>query len=66
MSKVKEIQEAIESLSEKDYHSFRNWFYKRENDLWDEEIIGDSETGRLDFLKEDAIKEMKQNKLKKL
>jgi len=35
MSKVEDIQAAVESLSEDEYHRFRTWFSEREWQKWD-------------------------------
>ena len=47
MSRVKEIQDAIEALSEKDYAALRKWFSEKDWEKWDRQIEIDSETGLL-------------------
>ncbi len=54
MSTVEEIQAAIESLPEGEYARLRVWFSERDWDKWDEQIAKDSETGKLDFLIDEA------------
>jgi len=66
MSKVQEIQSAIESLSEKDYSLLRKWFIERDWEKWDKEIESDSETGKLDFLIKEALNEKSRGTLKAL
>jgi hypothetical protein len=66
MSKVQEIQSAIESLSEKDYSLLRKWFIERDWEKWDKEIERDSETGKLDFLIKEALNEKSRGTLKAL
>lgn len=66
MSKVKEIQAAIESLSEDEYASLRRWFSERDWEKWDRQIEADSVSGRLDFLIKEALDEKAKGRLKKL
>lgn len=66
MSKVEEIQAAIESLPEKEYARLRRWFYEREWEKWDRQIEADSESGKLDFLIKEAFDEKAKRKLNKL
>ena len=66
MTKVQEIQTAIESLPREEYVRLRQWFSVRDWDLWDKEIEEDSEAGRLDFLVQEAIEEKEKDRLKDL
>lgn len=54
MTRLEEIEMAIESLSEKEYREFRRWFLERDWAKWDQEIEADSAAGRLDFLRREA------------
>jgi len=54
MKRVREIQKAIEELSDKDRGKLRKWFIEREWKKWDEQIKRDSSEGELDFLIEEA------------
>lgn len=47
---VREIQEAIEAISPKEYKQLIKWILEKDWEQWDEEISKDSEAGRLDFL----------------
>ena len=60
MSKVEDIQVAIESLSEDEYRRLWSWFSEREWQKWDDQIQEDSVLGKLDFL----IKETRDEKAK--
>jgi hypothetical protein len=62
MSKIEEIQTAIESLSESDYLSLRTWFTERDWAKWDQEIAYDLEHNRLDFLLREALDENAEGK----
>lgn len=64
MSKVEEIQAAIESLPEEEYARLRNWFSERDWGKWDRQIEADSASGKLDFLVREALEEKAKGKLK--
>jgi hypothetical protein len=66
MSKVKDIQAAIESLSEDEYSRLRQWFSERDWKKWDNQIETDAESGKLDFLVNEALEEKAKGKLKGL
>ena len=55
MTKVQEIQAAIETLPHEDYVRLRQWFSERDWENWDRQIEADSESGNLDFLIKEAI-----------
>lgn len=55
MSKVEEIEAAIESLSEEEYLHLRKWFTEKDWGKWDKQVQSDSESGKLDFLIREAI-----------
>lgn len=66
MTKVKEIQAAIESLPEDEYARFRRWFTERDWDKWDEQLKKDSRSGKLDFLIKEVDDEITKEKLREL
>ncbi|MEK6617847.1 MAG: hypothetical protein AABY90_04045 [Nitrospirota bacterium] len=66
MSKVEEIQAAIETLSRDEYVRLREWFSEREWEEWDKQIEMDSESGKLDFLGKEALEEKTKGKLRNL
>lgn len=57
MTKVQEIQAAIESLPREEYLRLRQWFVERDWEQWDKQIEADSEAGKLDFLIQEALDE---------
>ncbi len=59
MSKVQEIERAIETLSEKEVAEIRAW-------LWDRDIQRDATTGALDAVAEDALREHRAGKSRNL
>jgi hypothetical protein len=63
MTKVEEIEHAIDSLPVEEYRKFRQWFLERDLVEWDHQIESDSESGKLDFLLQEAAEEKKMGRL---
>ena len=59
MSKVEEIERAIEKLSPEELLEIRAW-------MWDRDIERDVHAGRLDRLAEEALNEYRSGKAKRL
>ena len=57
IARAEEIQVAIESLHYQEYIRLRQWFSERDWGNWDRRIEADSESGKLDFLIEEALNE---------
>jgi hypothetical protein len=57
MSRVEEIEAAIDGLPPEEYRRVVEWFRVREQKQWDEQMDADSSTGKLDFLFEEAESE---------
>ena len=57
MSRVEEIEAAIDGLPPEDYSRIVQWFRVREQRRWDEQLDADSAAGKLDFLFEEADSE---------
>ena len=57
MSTVKEIEDAISHLSPEEFKAFRIWFDEYENQQWDSQFEKDVESGRLDNIAQEALKE---------
>lgn len=66
MLALKEIEKEILTLPKKDYSNLRNWFYSQDSEKWDDQINQDSESGKLDFLINEALSEKNKNELKSL
>ncbi len=64
MTGITEIEKAVTSLPQEDYRQFREWFLARDWDEWDKQIQADSESGKLDFLVQEAMDEKKQGRLR--
>jgi hypothetical protein len=63
---VEKIQSEIKSLSPEEYAHLRLWFFERDWEQWDRQIEEDAESGKLDFLVEEAFAEKAQGRLKEL
>ena len=64
MSRVEEIEAAIEGLSPEEYRRIAQWFRLREERRWDEQMDADSASGKLDFLFDEAQSESEQGLLR--
>ncbi len=66
MTKVQELQNAIQSLSSEEFTHLRNWMNELDWEQWDKQIEQDSQSGKLDFLIEEALTEKAKNQLQEL
>ena len=57
MSRVEEIEAAIDGLPQEEYRRIVQWFRVREQMRWDEQTDADSSAGKLDFLFDEAESE---------
>lgn len=58
MTRVEEIEAAITSLPPEDLARLAEWFRAREEDRWDAQLDRDSAEGKLNFLFEEAEREL--------
>jgi len=66
MSKVEELEKAIDALPEEEYIQLRQWFSKKDWHKWDQQIEADSKSGELNFLLQEALEAKSKNKLREL
>jgi len=66
MTELEEIKEAVKTLNKEEYIQFRQWFSERDWEQWDDQITKDSDSGKLDFLIEDALEAKRNGKLKEM
>jgi hypothetical protein len=66
MTRVEQLEEAVDSLPAEEYRQFRNWFFERDWAEWDRQIEADSAAGKLDFLFSEAEEEKRQGRLRPL
>lgn len=66
MSSVEEIERAVSGLPPEDLRRFREWFAEFDAELWDRQIGGDLQAGRLDALVEEARTEHRSGRTRPL
>ena len=64
MSRVEEIEAAIEGLPPAEYRRIVHWFRVREQKRWDDQLDSDSAAGKLDLLFDEAESESAQGLLR--
>jgi hypothetical protein len=66
MAKLKEIEEAVSNLQEKELGEFRAWFEKFDAVVWDKQFDEDVRSGKLNKIAERAMDDYKKGKCKEL
>lgn len=66
MSKVDELKIEIERLPREEFTELVRWLSEKDWERWDEEIIADSQAGKLDFLVREALDAKAKGRLKDL
>jgi len=64
MRTANEIQMEIEILPQQEYIKLVHWFSERDWKAWDQELVKDSQSGKLDFLIDEAMEAKKSGQLK--
>ena len=64
MSRVEEIEAAIDGLAPEEYRRIVQWFRVREQRRWDEQLDADFSAGKLDFLFDEAESESEKGLLR--
>ncbi len=64
MSRVDEIEDAIDRLPPEEFRRLAQWFREREQKRWNEELDRDCSAGRLGFLFDEAEKEREEGLLR--
>jgi hypothetical protein len=64
MSRVEEIEDAIDRLGAEEFRRLAGWVRERVQQRWDEQLDSDSSSGKLDFLFEEADQESKASLLR--
>lgn len=63
VTRLEELEMAVESLPENEYGRFRQWFLERDWERWNRQIEADSASGKLDYLVREAREGKKAGKL---
>ena len=58
MSIVQEIESAVRQLTQSELAAFRRWFLDFDADAWDRQLEADVAAGRLDYLAEEALRDL--------
>lgn len=66
MSTLEEIKNAVAHLSHEELSQFREWFHERDAEAWDRQMAADAQAGKLDFLAEEGLRELRAGKARKL
>ncbi len=66
MNNVAEVEKSIASFSEIELASFREWFYKFDHHVWDMKLANDIESGKLDVLAKEALKDFTSGNYKEI
>jgi hypothetical protein len=64
MSRVEEIEQAIDCLSPEEFRRVSQWILEKDQKAWDAQMARDSASGALDFLFEEAAQEKRESKLR--
>jgi hypothetical protein len=64
MDRVEEIEAAIHNLPPDQYQRLAEWFHEFEQKRWDAQMDEDSASGKLNFLFEEADRELAQGPLR--
>ena len=63
MSRVEEIEHAIDSLSPEEFRRVSRWILEKDQNEWDHQMDQDSASGALDSLFEEADHEARKSQL---
>ncbi len=66
MTQIERIQTEIKALPPKEFAQIRTWFAELDWQAWDKQLEEDVATGKLDFLREEAMAAKAENRLRAL
>lgn len=66
MSRVEQIEGQIKELSPEELQSLRAWFAAYDAEMWDRQFEADVQSGKLDRLADDALREHEAGRSTKL
>ena len=66
MENVQTIEKAVLRLSKADLKSFRNWYERFDQKVWDSQFEEDAKSGKLDALADQAVNDFKAGKCKEI
>ncbi|MCP5101729.1 MAG: hypothetical protein GY950_00035 [bacterium] len=66
MTTVHEIEKAVVNLPMPELDKFRTWFEKFDARVWDEQLERDAQSGKLDCLADQALKDLEEGRCTEL
>lgn len=66
MVRRSDIEDAIRRLPPDELRALREWFARYDGDVWERQIERDVREGRLDALKDEALRYMREGRCKDL
>ena len=66
MMNIEEIKQALIHLPPEDLAAFRRWYQEYDASVWDKQFEDDVKSGKLDFLAQQAVDDLKAGKCKEL
>ena len=63
---IEEIKQAVIHLPPEDLAAFRRWYQEYDASAWDKQFEDDVKSGKLDFLAQQAVNDLKAGKCKDL
>ena len=66
MAQIDHIKTVIKTLSYEDFAHLREWIAEKDWQDWDKQIEKDVASGKLDFLRDEAVAAKKDGQLRKL
>ena len=62
MNTVQELEKSVRQLSSEELAAFRAWFAEFDADAWDRQFEADVSAGRLDWLVEEAKRDLREGR----
>ncbi len=66
MTQIDHLKSEIETLSTDDFAQLRDWIAEKDWEKWDKQLAKDVASGKLDFLKKEALTAKAKNQLRDL
>lgn len=66
LMQIERLQTEIEMLSTEEFIQLRQWFVEKDWQRWDQQLEADVDSGRLDFLLDEATAAARQGTLREL
>jgi len=66
MTTAQEIEQAVAQLPEPELERFRSWFEEFDAEAWDRQFEKDAQSGKLDRLAEEALRDLQEGRCTEL